>query len=129
MNEPVEILTLIASEEGTYVIDDIEFLDINDSVVTPNADTVTWCLCDKNKNIINSREDQALVSAASMTVTLSGDDLAISGTEDKIFIRSGFMIKQYERHLAVRGGVNSTLGNDLPVTKEFIFNIENIVCI
>ena len=129
MANPVEILELAASENGTYAIDSIQFLDEDDSVVTPNTDTVKYCLTDKSGTVINSREEVAIVSAASMTVLLSGDDLAVSGEADKTFTRNGAIIKQYQRHVAVRGVINSTLGNDLPVTKEFIFYIEDIVCL
>ena len=64
-----------------------------------------------------------------MVVLLSGDDLAVSGSPDETITRDGFLVKQYKRRVAVRGEIDSTLGNDLPVTKEFAFNIENIVCL
>ncbi|KKK67755.1 hypothetical protein LCGC14_2950910, partial [marine sediment metagenome] len=40
---PVEILDTNASEEGTYAIDEIQFLDSQDTpaAVTPETDTVT----------------------------------------------------------------------------------------
>ena len=107
----------------------MQFLDEDDTPVTPNASTVTWCLTDKNGNVINSRLNVALVSALSMTVKMSGLDLAISGNPDKIITRNGVKINQYERHVAVKGEIDSTLGTDLPVTKGFIFYIEDIVCI
>lgn len=127
MSTPVEVLSLPASEEGTYSVDEIEFLDTDDTVITPNADTVTWCLCDKNKNEI--RCNVAIDSAASMTVTMSGTDLSVSGYPDDVIKRKGVKINRYERHLKVSGEINSNLGNNMPVTKEFIFHIEDIVCI
>ena len=127
MSTPVEVLSLPASEEGTYAVDDIEFLDEDDTVLTPLTDTVTWSLCDSAENSI--REDVAIASAASMTVTMSGTDLSVSGYPDKVIKRKGVKINTYERHLYVTGRVNSNLGNNLPTTKEFIFFIENIVCI
>ena len=132
---PVEILSTTASEEGTYAIDEIQFLDSQDTpvAVTPEADSVTWCLTDKNGDIINSREDVPITSASSMTIVLSGDDLVISGSVDKYVTRDGVIIKQYERHVLVKGLVDTVIGTETlentPVTKEFIFYIENLTCL
>ena len=132
---PVTILDTNASEEGTYAIDDIQFLDSQDPpvAITPEASSVTWCLTDKNGTIINSREDVAITSASSMTIVLSGDDLAISGNADKYVTRNGVIIEQYQRHILVQGLVDTVIGTETldntPVTKEFIFYIENIVCL
>ena len=132
---PVEILDTNASEEGTYAIDEIQFLDSQDTpaAVTPETGTVTWCLTDKNGDIINSREDVPITSASSMTIVLSGDDLAISGSVDKYVTRDGVIIQQYQRHVLVQGLVDTVIGTETldntPVTKEFIFYIENIVCL
>ncbi|KKK74126.1 hypothetical protein LCGC14_2886880, partial [marine sediment metagenome] len=53
---PVEILSTNASEEGTYAIDEIQFLDSRDTpvIVIPETGSVTWCLTGKNGTIINS---------------------------------------------------------------------------
>lgn len=132
---PVVILDTNASEEGTYAIDEIQFLDSQDTpvAITPEVGSVTWCLTDKNGNIINSREDVPITSASSMTIVLSGDDLTISGSADKFEIRDGVIIEQYERHVSVQGLVDTVIGTETldntPVTKEFIFYIENIVCL
>ena len=132
---PVTILFTNASEEGTYAIDDIQFLDSQDTpvAITPEADSVTWCLTDKNGDIINNREDIPITSASSMTIVLSGDDLAISGVADKFVTRDGVIIEQYQRHVLVQGLVDTVIGTETldntPVTKEFIFYIENIVCL
>ncbi len=132
---PVVILDTNASEEGTYAIDEIQFLDSQDTpvAITPEADSVTWCLTDKNGTVINSREDVPITSASSMTIVLSEDDLAISGTADKLVTRDGVIIEQYERHVSVQGLVDTVIGTETldntPVTKEFIFYIENIVCL
>ena len=132
---PIEILSTNASEEGTYAIDNIQFLDSQDTpvAVTPEAGSVTWCLTDKNDNIINSREDVPITSASSMTIVLSGDDLAISGNADKFVTRDGVIIELYQRHVLVQGLVDTVIGTETldntPVTKEFIFYIENIVCL
>lgn len=129
MNNPVKILSLLAPEEGTYAVDEIQFLDTDDSIITPNTDTVTWCLTDKNKNIINGKEEESIDSEESMIVVLSGLDLAVSGEADKIFVNNGVTIKYYQRNLTVKGRVNSNIGNNLPSTTEFVFFVENIVCI
>ena len=132
---PVEILDTNASEEGTYAIDEIQFLDSQDTpvAITPEVGSVTWCLTDKNGDIINSREDVPITSASSMTIVLSGDDLAVSGSADKHVTRDGVIILQYERHVLVQGLVDTVIGTETldntPITKEFIFYIENIVCL
>ncbi len=132
---PVTILDTNASEEGTYAIDDIQFLNSQDTpvAVTPEAGSVTWCLTDKAGTIINSREDVPITSASSMTIVLSGDDLAISGNADKFKTRDGVIIELYQRHILVQGLVDTVIGTETldntPVTKEFIFYIENIVCL
>lgn len=132
---PVVILDTNASEEGTYAIDDIQFLDSQDTpvAITPEAGSVTWCLTDKNGNVINNREDVPITSASSMTIVLSGDDLAISGNADKFETRDGVIIEQYERHVSVQALVDTIIGTETldntPVTKEFIFYIENIICL
>jgi len=128
-NEPIEILTLAASEKGTYAITGIQFLDEDDEIVTPIATTVKWCLTTKAGVVINNKQNITIISAASMNIVLSGDDLAVSGAPDKTFIANGVETKQYQRHVAIQGAINSTLGEALPVTKEFIFFIENIVCL
>lgn len=132
---PVVILDTNASEEGTYAIDNIQFLDSQDTpvAITPVAVSVTWCLTDKNGNVINNREAVPIISASSMTIVLSGDDLAINGTADKFVTRDGVIIEQYERRVSVQGLVDTIIGTETldntPVTKEFIFYIENIVCL
>ena len=128
-DEPVQILTEAASENGTYPITGIQFKDETKTARVPNADTITWCLTDNTGNVINDREDVPLDSSLTMVVLLSGDDLGVSGSPDETITRDGFLVKQYKRRVAVRGEIDSTLGNDLPVTKEFAFNIENIVCL
>ena len=94
---------------------------------------MTWCLTDKNGTIINGREDVAITSASSMTIVLSGDDLAISGSVDKYVTRDNVIIKQYERHILVQGLVDTVIGTETlvstPVTKQFIFFIENLTCL
>ena len=129
MNNPVKILSLLAPEEGTYAIDEIQFLDTDDSVITPNVDTVTWCLTDKNENVINGREEEEIASSSSMLVTVSGLDLAVSGEADKTLVSNGVTLEYYQRNLTVKGKVNSNLGNNLPSTKVFIFFVEHIVCV
>lgn len=129
MNDPIEILTLKASERGTYAITNIQFLDEDDTVIPPKTDTCKYCLTDKAGVVINAKQDVIIPTTPTMNLVLSGDDLAVSGTPDKTFTSNGVITKQYQRHVALRGTVDSTLGNDLPVTKEFIFFIEDIVCL
>lgn len=132
---PVQILTKNASSEGTYAIDGIQFFDASEIPVPiiPEAGTVFWCLTDKNGGVINGRQDVAVTSALSMTIVLSGDDLASEGTADRYITRDGAIIELRERRVAIKGEVDTVIGTETldntPVTKEFIFLIENIVCV
>lgn len=64
----------IANEKGTQQFL-VEVLDMAGAPVVPTA--FTWSLTDENGVIINSREDVSETPAASVTITLFGDDLQI----------------------------------------------------
>jgi hypothetical protein len=68
----------ILATEGGSVFVTAEFTDRNESDVVPNS--ITWSLTDEDGDIINSREDIAIVTpAASVTIEISGDDLPWEG--------------------------------------------------
>jgi len=104
------------AEEGTAVIT-ASFTDHNDDAVSPNAGTLTWTLTDTNGTVINSRSDVAITSAASATIVLSGDDLAITRTTGA------------KRIITLEGLYNSTVGNNLPIKVQGIFNIEHFAAV
>ena len=89
--------------------------DIEETVlITPNAG-LTWSLTDLDGNIINDRDEVELVSASSVLIVLSGNDLALSG---------GYPA---ERCVTVEGTYNSVLGNNLTLKDAMVFQIENLV--
>ena len=111
-----DFLETKAVEESTYAIT-AAFLDSDGNAVVPNA--LTWSLSDKDGTIINSREDVAIgTPASSVTVVLSGDDLALSDPDNpvRIFIIQG----DYD---------DPTLGAGLPIQDEARFEIENLTIV
>lgn len=107
-------LEAVAKENGTFPII-LTYKDDQGDPVTPN--NMAWTLTDLDGNVINSRADVAITSlSTSNTVILQGDDLALlDGNE-------------YEwRVLSVEGDYDSSLGNQLPVTDQVKFKVENIV--
>ena len=108
-----EFLSNKAVEESTFAIT-AAFTDSAGNAVVPNS--LTWSLSDRDGTIINSREDVAIATpAASTTVVLSGDDLALADPDNSIRV---FIIKgNYD---------DPTLGNGLPIQDEAIFEIENL---
>ncbi len=98
-------------EEGSAIFT-AAFADENGAAVAPNSG-LTWTLTDASGNVINSRSAVALTSASSVTIKLSGDDLAIgaNGTE---------------RHLLIQGTYASG-GNTLNIRDAAIFFIDDLV--
>lgn len=111
-----EYLTTKAVEESTFAITSA-FVDSAGNAVTPN--TLTWSLADRDGTIINSREDVAIgTPAASVTITLSGDDLALPDTNNPLRV---FLIKgDYD---------DPVLGAGKPIQDEAYFEIENLTII
>ena len=95
--------------EGSTCGIGVAFKDENGDAVVPNS--ATWTLTDIDGVVINSREDVVISSlAASITIALSGDDLAFS---------QGFVGHHQWRILTVEAVYNSVLlGTNLPL-KEF----------
>lgn len=107
-------LTTDAPEKGTFPVD-LAFTDENGDAVSP--DTLTWTLTDMDGTVINSREDVAVSSpSSSETITLSGDDLALS-SEDSEY---------EERMLIIKGTYTSDLGSGLPLRGGVIFSVVKV---
>ena len=111
-------------EEGVRGIK-VEFKDDDGTSVVPNSGTVKWTLTDRvhdrdsTQNIINSRENIVVTSAATIYITLSGADLALQASE--------LDSAQVDRVLTVSWEYNSTnLGNNIVDNAQFIFSIENL---
>ncbi len=103
-----------AREESTFIVA-IAFTDENDSSVVP--ETIVWSLTDVSGDIINDRENIPVTPAASINIVLSGDDLALPDSTDP------------GRVLSVLATYNSSLGDDLPITESYRFNILDNVAI
>lgn len=105
-------LSIKAIEEATYIIT-AAFTDEDGNAETPKAGLV-WTLTDGNGNIVNDREDVALIEATSIDIVLSGDDLAVLAGETQT------------RILLIEGTYDSALGSDLPIRDEATFEITNL---
>jgi hypothetical protein len=103
-------LTTLANERSTYVIT-AAFTDAAGDAVVPNS--ITWTLTDEAWRVINSRSAVAVaVPAASISIVLSGADLALHDAKD-----SG------GRVLTVEAEYDSTEGSGLPLNDEVRFRI------
>ena len=105
--------TTNAIEESTYVIT-ASFVDEDGDAVVPNAGLV-WSLTTLEGVEVNSRTDEAIASASSVDIVLSGDDLALVDGKDTYLI------------LTVEGTYDSVLGNDLPIKDSAQFLIKNLI--
>lgn len=107
-------LSVSPVERGTCFVD-ASFFDENDDPMTPNNDLV-WTLTDARGAVINDREEVSITPDETVTIVLSGLDLAIAPTE-------GVAV----RKLLFEGTYNSDLGNNLPFKDEVTFTITNFV--
>jgi len=102
-----------AGEESTYFVD-ADFTDEDDVAVVPNS--ITWSLRTASGIIVNGRSAVSVTPAASITIVLFGDDLALNGDSDT-----------RERFVTIEATYNSTLGNNLPLVDEAAFEITDFV--
>lgn len=107
-------LSAHALEQATFGIT-LSFTDEDGAALTPNSGLV-WTLTDVSGNVINSREDESITAGSTITIVLSGDDLAI-GTNGK------------ERVVTVQGTYNSDLGTNLPLIQEVRFFIDDLLIV
>ena len=104
-------LEIEPADGGTCVIT-ATFTDSAGSSVIPTS--ITWSLSNGDLEIINDREDVVIaIPAASVSITLSGDDLLYLDGPDRIFVISIVY--------------DSTEGSNLPNKAQAHFNIENIL--
>lgn len=103
-----------AVEESTLAIV-ISFTDEDGNAETPA--TANWTLTDDDGDVINSREEVTISSLdTSVTVVLSGDDLALQSGE------SGSAVRRF----VVQGTYNSDLGNGLPMIDSVAFPVRDV---
>ncbi|MCK5604786.1 hypothetical protein KAR91_23050 [Candidatus Pacearchaeota archaeon] len=80
---------------------------------TPNSGLI-WSLKDQNGDPVNGKTDMPIGSAESITIVLSGADLALVGGAVRRFV-------------TIEGTFNGVLGDNLPLVDEVSFQIENLV--
>ena len=103
-------LATVADEKSTFAIS-AAFTDENGAPVTPTA--LNWTLTDLVGNVINSRAGVVVTTPAStVTIVLSGADLALDGLGDRL------------RRLTLKGTYNSSLGSGLPFVNAAQFLLE-----
>lgn len=110
-------LTVRAVEQSTFVVT-AAFTDETGAAVVPNSG-LTWSLYARVGSppvdtVVNSRDQVAIASAASVDIVLSGDDLALVAGQSKT------------RYVLVEGTYSSTLGT-LPLKDEVSFEIDDLV--
>lgn len=108
-------LTVKANEKSTFVIE-ARFADENGAAVTPNSGLV-WTLTDAAGKVINNKASVAIAPASTVTIVLSGNDLAAGQLDD------------LRRVLTIEGTYNSSLGNNLPLKDQAEFSLYNLVAV
>jgi hypothetical protein len=111
---PVE-LTTHAVEESTYTVT-VSFTDDAGVAVTPNAG-LTWKLTDGLANVINSRSAVSITPGTSVTIVLTGDDLALTGTLGR------------ERYITIEGTYNSDAGTNLKLKEQIKFIVDDLIAV
>ena len=79
---PTVETTVELNEEGAGKVT-MTFTKADGTATTPTE--LNWSLCDKESNVINSREEVAVTGDdldSTVVVTLNGDDLAIQTNEE-----------------------------------------------
>lgn len=101
-----------AVEKSTYVVD-LSFTDEDGTAVVP--DTITWSIRDNAGNIVNSRDAVSATPASTVTIVLSGDDLAYDA------------YTKTARTLTIEATYTSTAGAGLPLKDEHTIPIRGLV--
>jgi len=101
-----------AVERSTYVLT-ADFTDETGAAVVPNAG-LNWTLMTKAGRVINSRLSVPITPASSITIVLSGDDLALVDGETK------------GRRVLIEGTYDSDLGAGLAIRDQLTFSIVNL---
>jgi hypothetical protein len=103
-------LTTNAEEQSTYAVT-VAFKDDEGTAVVPNS--ATWTLTDQDGAVMNSRLDEVISPASSVTIVLQGDDLALDTDE----IGSG------RRILTIEAVYDSNIGSNLPLRESAAFTV------
>lgn len=111
------VLVNKAIEKSTFAVD-ASFFDETDTPVVPNSG-LTWTLTTGAGTVINSRTSVSITPATTVTIVLSGNDLALSTTGND----------NGERVITIQGTYNSSLGSNLPIKDEVKFFIQSLLYI
>lgn len=104
--------SVIAAEKGTIVFT-ISFYDETPELVVPNS--IAWSLLKGDESVVNLREDVSVSVDSTITITLSGDDLAVDFKGDN------------KRYLLIKALYDSSYGSDLPLRDTIRFSIDDLV--
>lgn len=102
-------------QEGSAFVT-VTFADENGDPVTPNTGTLTWTLTDRSGNVVNMRDQVPVAEDASVTIVVSGDDLAKTS---KGLIRVILFECEYD----------SSEGDDIPLKTQGSFSIEEVLAL
>ena len=111
-------LTTEAVERSTYTIP-LTFADAAGAAVTPTS--LVWTLTDGAGTVVNSRADVVAVPAETMTIVLTGADLALLAGE------SG--ARDVRRIVTVEAVYTSTEGAGLTLNEEYEFGLRALVVV
>lgn len=89
----------------------VTLTDETGAPLTPT--TVTWTLTDRVGNIMNGREDVSITADSTVTIVLSGEDLALDGDPVRL--------------LLVEAVYSSSLGSGLALNEQIRFQIDPLV--
>lgn len=101
----------IALERSTVALV-ASFRDEAGELITPTV--INWSLTDGDGNVINERSEIDVSPDNSITVVLSGDDLALTAGDDG------------RRQVVIRATYDGNLGDDLPITGVIEFTVRNV---
>jgi hypothetical protein len=110
------LLDEIAKEGHVFAIA-VDFIDENDNAFTPNTDSISWGLYDKDGTELAS-SSSAPTSAPSINIIIPGSEMSIQESEVKL--------ASAPRFLRVSATYDSALGNNLAVVNEYKFFLENL---
>ena len=88
------------------------FRDEAGELITPSA--INWTLTDGDGNVVNERSAVDVAPANSVTIVLTGDDLAVAAGDDG------------RRQVIVRATYDGALGDDLPIVGVLEFTVRNV---
>jgi hypothetical protein len=100
-----------AIEGSTYIVTS-SFFDETGAAEIPTA--IKWSLRDENGAIVNSKSAVSVTPASTITIILSGADLAYTSNQSK-------------RVLTIEAVYTSTLGAGLPIKDEYDIPIRNLI--